>query len=92
MGGRARRARIARRASVRFAGGANGIDGARLHHHDFVVRGRREGFRRRGFRRGNAGTGSGETAAESAFATDESRRRGKNQEGNDQRLFHSALA
>ena len=92
MGGRARRAGIARRAGVRFARSANGIDGARLHHDDFVVRGRRKGFRRSGFRRGNAGTSSGETAAESAFATDERRRRGKNQEGNDQRLFHVALA
>ena len=87
-------ARIARRAGVRRAGVADGIDAVGLHHHDFVV-GARDGFGGSGFRdraSRDAGTVLGETTAESAFATDESRRRGKNQEGNDQRLFHIALA
>ena len=87
-------ARIARGTGVRRARVANGIHAARLHHDDFVKRDRR-GFGRSGFRdraSRDAGTVLGETTAESAFATDESRRRGKNQEGNDQRLFHIALA
>ena len=87
-------ARVARRASVRGAGVANGVDAVRLHHYNFVVSDRR-GFGGGGFRdraRGDAGTGVAEATAESAFATDKSGRRGKNQKGNDQGLFNIALA
>lgn len=85
----------ARVAGVRSARIASRIGARRLHHDDFVVRRRRKGVGRRGFcdrARRDAGAVAGKATAKSAFATDQGRRRGKNQKGDDQRLFHNALA